>query len=89
MDMQKIQNLTRCSGLKSKSDTPKIPLKQAPILPYKYHQPNSSGEFIYRKLKNTVVSLISRHRWCLKICLLIGGVHFLESWAILVLSLKI
>ena len=29
--------------------------------------------------QNTVVSPISGHRWCKDICLLIGGVRFLEN----------
>ena len=37
---------------------------------------------------NTILSPISWHSWCKKMCPLIRGLHFLKSWAILVLFSK-
>ena len=65
--MHKIQNLTRRSGLQSRSSAPKLPQIKISfyhisminqILPVSLHT--------YRKLENTVVSPINGHRWCRK-----------------------
>ena len=48
---------------------------------------------IFEKCENAIwctgLSPISGHRWCKKMCPLIRGVRFFESWAILVLFSKI
>ena len=84
-----MQNLTRYSGLKSKSDAPKVPQNKLPFYPISIIiQILPVSSHTYRNLENTVVSPISRHRWCKKICALIGVVRILERLTILVLTLK-
>ena len=76
MDMQKIQNLTRCSGFMSNSSAPKLPLVRLSCYPVSIiNQILPMSLHTYRKLENTVVRIrfririirilirISGHRW--------------------------
>ena len=87
---KKNQNLTRCSGLKSKSAAPKVCQIRLSFYPISIiNQILAVSLHTYRKLENTAVSPISGHLWCKKISLPIGGVCFFESLATLVLNSKI